>query len=358
MALRMAFLGMLSGLCAVGIFSASGCSGDDSAAGSDASSDVNLIEPDSGDAGSSDGGDSGALLDIGGRNFVAHALYLGDVDRDGGSGPNAWQDFGADLDGKTTASDSTDVCTLYAGAPQSTQADGPNGLDNSFGRNVMPIFTTIFGADLDSQVNMQIDQGGPTFMIDFKNLTDDTSQTLDPLPGQLFGGVHPGAPTWDTSSRWEVYKNTTASGTLASGAKANFSTAKIANGTWASNGTGDLQLSAAGLVVTLHHASVVLTHVSAHHVSGTVSGVLDTEEFVEAVRVGFAQLEGASSCSGASFDAIASQIRQASDILKDGTNTSGVACNGISAGIGFEADETAPPNMAVDQPAVINPCGD
>ena len=349
---------MLSGACAVGIFSASGCGGDDSAA-SDAGSDVDLIQPDAGDASSGDAaGDSGTLPDIGGRNFVTHLLYLGDVGRDGGPGATAWQDFGTDLDGKTTASDSTDVCTLYAGAPQSSQADGPNGLDNSFGKNVMPIFTSIFGADLDSQVNMQIDQGGPTFMIDFQNLTDDTSQTLDPLPAQLFGGVHPGAPAWDTSSRWEVYKNTTVDGTLASGAKAKFSTAKIANGTWASNGTGDVQFSAAGLVVTLHHASIVLTHVSPHHISGTVSGVLDTEEFVEAVRVGFAQLEGASFCSGSTIDALEQEIRQASDILKDGTNTSGVACNGISAGIGFESDETAPPNTAVDQPAIINPCGD
>ncbi len=345
--------------CALGAASFLACSSDDSAAGSDAGGDVNLIEPDSGDGSTADAsGDAGTVADIGGRNFVTHVLYLGDVGRDGGTSATAWQEFGADIDGKTTDTGSTDVCELYSGASTNVQADGPGGLDNSFGKNVLPIFESIFGSNLDSQVNMQIDQGGATFMIDLNGLTDDAAQTLDPLPGQLFGGVHVGAPTWDTTSRWEVYKNTTAGGTLASGAKANFSTAKIANGTWASNGTSDVQLSAAGLTITLHHASVVFTHVSAHHLSGTVSGVIDTEEFVEAVRVGFARLEGESFCSGSTFDGFASQIRQSSDILKDGTNVSGMPCNGISAGIGFDSDETLPPNTAVDLPAEINPCGD
>jgi hypothetical protein len=47
-------------------------------------------------------------------------------------------------------------------------------------------------------------------------------------------------------------------------------------------------------------------------------------------------------CSGAAFQSIATQIEQASDIMKDGTNGPGPTCDGISVGIGFDGDLIGP----------------
>ena len=62
-----------------------------------------------------------------------------------GDSPGAWQSIGFDLDGKCTTAASTDVCQLAAGAPRAMQTDGVSGIDNSFGENVCPIMSTLFG---------------------------------------------------------------------------------------------------------------------------------------------------------------------------------------------------------------------
>lgn len=57
----------------------------------------------------------------------------------------------------------------------------------------------------------------------------------------------------------------------------------------------------------------------------------------------------------ATFESIAQQIRQASDILADGTQDPGVTCNGISIGLGFEA-EAATLGVVFDAPVPPDPC--
>jgi hypothetical protein len=70
--------------------------------------------------------------------------------------------------------------------------------------------------------------------------------------------------------------------------------------------------------------------------SGVVSGILTPDDAVAWAQnmVGWAST---SLCSGSAFQSIAEQILQASDIMLDGTNEPGEACNGISFGIGFDA---------------------
>ena len=69
---------------------------------------------------------------------------------------------------------------------------------------------------------------------------------------------------------------------------------------------------------------------------GQISGVIDTDEF----NATLADVVGAfdpSLCTGAVLLAIQNQIRQASDIMVDGSQNPAATCNGISIGIGFEA---------------------
>ena len=50
------------------------------------------------------------------------------------------------------------------------------------------------------------------------------------------------------------------------------------------------------------------------------------------------------------------QIRQASDILKDGTQDPSKVCNGISIGLGFKVREVQFGNVAPFTPPGPNPC--
>ncbi|MCA9643092.1 MAG: hypothetical protein KC492_20480, partial [Myxococcales bacterium] len=87
---------------------------------------------------------------------------------------------------------------------------------------------------------------------------------------------------------------------------------------------------------------------------GIIAGVLDTDGLIDELR----KVAGAvdpSLCSGSTFDSIATQIRAASDIMKDGTNGPGATCNGISIGLGFDAKPVqlgpvADPSMPGEDP--------
>ncbi|MFO0760832.1 MAG: hypothetical protein U0359_30425 [Byssovorax sp.] len=87
--------------------------------------------------------------------------------------------------------------------------------------------------------------------------------------------------------------------------------------------------------LTLHDARISMD-LGADHLSakgGLIGGVLDTEEFAKVVQ----QLLGAQfgSCSGPIVDSVLNQIRQASDIMKDGSQNPAKTCDGISIGLGF-----------------------
>ncbi len=64
-----------------------------------------------------------------------------------------------------------------------------------------------------------------------------------------------------------------------------------------------------------------------------IGGVLNTEEFVAEIKKVGALL---GLCDSALFTNLVNQIRQASDIMADGTQDPTKECNGISMGLGFE----------------------
>lgn len=66
-------------------------------------------------------------------------LNLGNLDPATGlPSDDAWKSVGFDLDGLCTTSASTDVCTRAQGAPATAQEDGHLGIDNTFGRAIVP----------------------------------------------------------------------------------------------------------------------------------------------------------------------------------------------------------------------------
>lgn len=363
--LRVARLSLVVGS-AFGVVFAAACGGNDSATlgssdGGSAGDVSNGTGRDSGPSTKDAAVDSGPqIVKIGGRNFAARKLYLGDTDRSGVASATAWKAYGANIDGKVTTSASTDACTLFTGASKVAQTDGDDGNDNSFGENILPIILSIFGADFSTQLNGAIESGASTFMLDLNGLTDDASQTLSPVSASLFSGVSIGTSTWTTTGEWGAYKSTLVGGSLSSGAITKFPTAAISAGTWSSGSTGDLPLNislgTATLALVVHHAVISFSHSSANSATlGNVSGVLSTSEFVAAFKKVAGNLS-TSLCSGSALDAISAQFEQASDILQDGTNVMGTPCDGISIGFGFDATEVPPPDVALGDPSSPDLC--
>ena len=85
--------------------------------------------------------------------FAISKLYLGDTDRAGVKSAAAWKSFGFNLDNKVSTESSTDLCKPRAGGKKSAvYPDGNHGIDNSFGKNILPIITGV-AADASTAVN-------------------------------------------------------------------------------------------------------------------------------------------------------------------------------------------------------------
>ena len=64
-------------------------------------------------------------------------------------------------------------------------------------------------------------------------------------------------------------------------------------------------------------------------------------------------------CNGsAAFQQVVTAIQQAADIMHDGTNVAGTACDAISVGIGFDALQIGVPQVEGKDSTGTNPCGD
>lgn len=103
-----------------------------------------------------------------------------------------------------------------------------------------------------------------------------------------------------------------------------------------------LAISEEGIVapLTLTHVIVTAriegTGRDARAIDGVISGILQTEPWVAEMRDVAFQFDQ-SLCTFGTFESIAMQLRAASDIMADGSNGPGLACNGISVGLGFTA---------------------
>ena len=313
------------------------------------------------------------------HNFALHQLFLGDTPRPPigsttipAQDPNAWQSYGYNIDGKVTTAASTDVCTLAAGAPKSTQIDGNNGIDNSFGENILPIILTTAGSDAASKINAAISGGSFTIMMDITGLQDSiaATQTATGLTGILLAGgqyADGGAPPVDSngffliSDDWPVRPDLLSNPSNPKSSTIQFPSAYVVNGTFVNGSPSDitlnLEIGGVALNITVHYAIITFQHQQGHAYNGTIAGVINTTELITALS-GVAGRISPSLCPPSqAFNSISAQISQASDIIHDGTNMAGVPCDGISVGLGFTADEIKIPDTVAPLAAPTpDPC--
>lgn len=318
-----------------------------------------IMKPDSGKPPPPDSGAPTTAV----NTYALHTLYLGDTDRSGTPSSTAWKSYGLNLDGLFTTKADTNVCTLQQNAPKTNQVDGNSGIDNAFGAVILPIFQAALSQpNASATETASVDQG--TVQLQITGLSDDPQQTAPNIVAQIFtsGQYDNGTPAFDSSTDWPVLSTSVKDGqNISSGSMMVFSDAFIESGQFITQTAPDplvLSLSFNGVPVELHvhDATIIFQHTSPTDLTnGTIAGVLDTEEFVATLKAAAGQFS--TSLCGAAFDGIAQQIRQASDIMNNGTNGAGQTCNGISVGIGFDAKRVASPTKVVPPPPPPpNPC--
>jgi len=308
--------------------------------------------------------------------LAIHKLYLGDTDRQGKSSSTAWKEFGYDLDGKISTKDSTDLCKPAAGAKATAiYEDGTNGRDNSFGKNILTIITSL-ASDASSQINDSIDKGSFTIMLKMDGI--GTADNYNPLLTKLYGGSKlvdsagmEIAPKWDGTDKWPVVAE------LLNGGNIDNPIVQFPNSylvkddktgarTWVSGSKADIQLNLAvgGFTIGLTIGSALIaTDIGDGNkkaTNGTIAGVLGTEQLISELAKVAGSFDPNLCPPSSTFESIASQIRQASDILTDGSQDPEKTCDGISIGLGFEMDEiqlgeVAPKAMPGEDPCEAAP---
>jgi len=296
-----------------------------------------------------------------GAVFAVDKLFLGETNRDGTPNKsNGWRQYGYNLDGKVSTTASKDLCKPNSSAaPATIYPDGDQGIDNSFGKNILAIILGLEPAPSTS-VNESIGEGSFTVMMSLEGLGADPS--YNPLTTRLYAGADLGAaPAWDGTDMWPVRPELLNDPTDITSSKVVFPQSYLVDNTWVSGtkGTVNLNLSVSGFALNLTIASAILSmELDADHkgaVNGTIAGVLETEVLIEELQkvVGGFQ---PSLCEGSTIEGILNQIRQASDILKDGSQDPSRTCDGISVGLGFSAKQVQLGTVAPASDPAPDPC--
>lgn len=290
------------------------------------------------------------------RTFAVYSLQLGETDRAGAVNRDAWKKFGYNLDGLTSNRDSKDVCTQAPGATKANQEDGDEGTDNAFGKVILPLLP-ITGPS--KQLNDSIQgEGAFTILMRIKGLTDDANQSNTGLSGTLLVGgdlnpdppssdagaapVAPTRPSFTPDFQWPYRPSPQIPITgsyITSGV--------FVNGDPKTQGASSIELSlflsGQALSLRINKPTITFKHQPPNDlVEGTIAGVIGTEELISSLEKVAGNISE-TFCGGTAFESIKSTIRQASDMIKDGTNRGGVPCDGISVGIGFTAKRVANP---------------
>jgi hypothetical protein len=290
-------------------------------------------------------------------------LFLGDTKRDGTPDPTGgWKLYGYDLDGRASTKESVGLCKPRAGgSPAAVYPDGMEGRDNSFGKNILPVILGL-SSDISTQANQAITDGEFTIMLDMSTL--GTSADCNSMTTKLYGGANLGAPPkFDGTDMWPLIPELLNDTMDPASAKIVFAKSYVVKNTWVSGtkGTVKLALSISGFTISLDINSAVITvDLDGDRnggTNGTIAGVIQTEALISEIsKVAAAFDESFCDPNSPTLQSILNQIRQASDIMADGTQDPATECDGISIGLGFNAKAVQLGPVAMEAMPPPDPC--
>lgn len=295
--------------------------------------------------------------------LAATKIYYGNTDfNDAADSVNGWKQFGFNLDGKVSTASSVDLCQPVNNAPpKNVYPDGNGGIDNSFGKNILPIFLGI-ASDFSTKANQAITDGKYTLIFDLEGLGAGANQAS--LASKMYTGTTLGMPPkFDGSDCWPVTPAGLANPADIASATSFFPMGSVAANHWDSGPTSatvPLTIDVGGFEIHLNlHFARVSMDLDANHLGsqvGQLGGVIATAELVAEMKKVAGSFDP-SLCSGATIDSIVSQLQQASDILQDGTQDPAKSCDGISIGLGFKTKAISLGGVGPATPAQPDPCG-
>jgi hypothetical protein len=228
------------------------------------------------------------------------------------------------------------------GMASTAYPDGDNGIDNSFGKNLLPTILSLYPSWV-SDINAGIDNGRFTAIVRLNCVTEPTGD-VPQFTTKLLGGTTLGVPPkFDGTDKWPIEPGLLSDPADPESSTILFQTSSI-TGTKYDAGSNVVFIISVPVRTATQSTSIKLTLNAARitmemgpdrktATKGMIGGVLNTEEFVaELKKVGF--LMGL--CGQTLFDNLMLQVRQASDIMADGTQDPTQTCNGISMGLGFD----------------------
>jgi hypothetical protein len=290
--------------------------------------------------------------------FVINKLYFGDTNPDGTlDKANGWKQYGYDLDRKTSTAASTDLCKLHGNASKNVYNDGTDGRDNSFGSQILPIILGI-NADATQEANQAINSGKPTLMISIRKLGPATA--YNPLTAGLYTTLDLGAPPkLDGTDKYPLDPTALLGQPPDVATPKNlFSNSYLTGNTWVSGPLGPTELVVPFFVSIPIHSALFTMELSADHAHAT-KGVLAGTVSVEALTTSMRRAIGmtdVSLCNSPVADSVVEQIKQAADIMLDGSQDPTKECDAISIGIGFEAELANLGAVGQPPPPPPDPC--
>jgi len=274
-----------------------------------------------------------------GKVLAVRSLVFGE----GNSGE--WKKVGYNLDGLVSTGNSTDVCKPPAdGSASDAHPDGDNGIDNSFGKNLLPLILTLYPT-WPQDVNNGISNGNFTALTKLMCLPAEGDAPV--LTTKLFGGTALGSmPKWDGTDMWPVEPGLLSDATDPESSTILFPESSVVANLFDAGKDGTFILSvpirtpddSTSIKLTLYKAKMQMTLSSDRKTAteGMIGGVLNTEEFVAEVNKVGALLQ---LCGNPLFTNLITKVRQSSDIMADGTQDPTKECDGITMGLGFEMVE-------------------
>jgi hypothetical protein len=286
-------------------------------------------------------------------------LLLGDTDPDGSTNPEAWKQYGHDLDGWSSDEHFGAHCRPVSEKRADIRVDGDGGIDNSFGKNLINGW---LGTALDgptARLGAAIATGVGTTVVRIHGLAPSGDQvglstelfTVRGIEDAAGSAVAPTEQQWnDGSYAWRpLGEQLEGDG----GSMFRSEGGYVVDDVWVS---GELESFPIDIVIGEHRLTLRLTRalitgkLSADRrgiVSGNISGIMSTAAWVKTLDELYDGCAMHRPCNSLG-DCTARNI--GSDILDDGTQDPTRTCNGISVGFGFV---TAPASLG--EPTPVGP---
>jgi hypothetical protein len=296
------------------------------------------------------------------RWFAVQVFRLGLTSMSTGvPSPNAWKDYGFDLDGRMTSAEdsktSNDTCKRRPGSPTSILADGNGGIDDNFGGHVMQVMHSL-KSDTEDAVNSSVAGGATTMLLRLDNVGPADNGSV---PGALYvAGSLGRPPAFTEADAWPVTSDSLLDGATVGAARFSFPRGYMRGGYWVSDdlgaATAELPLPLFAQLAPVKLASAIVTFDMRGAGTGMIGGAADIPALQAAMTPGIIQF---GICPGnATFDQIVETMQQSADVVLGAPRLqdTSVECNGISLGIGFLARPTGAPTRVVPPTPLPSTC--